>query len=246
MTTLNVTLDIDWCVEVYYSILGDFSRIMVRKARSGATRSVRRGERGKRKIDRGLRIIGGRLRNSKLFCSDETRVRPMKDRVREAIFNLIGPSVKGKHVLDLFAGTGALALEALSRGATSATLIERHFPTVQLIRKNLILLDVEEQTEVAAADTFYWVEHQLTPVELPWLVFCSPPYDFFVDRHDDILKLVWRIVEQSPQSSVIVVESDERFDFADLPSADQWEVRAYPPAKVGIWHVERSTIGFKK
>ena len=55
-------------------------------------------------------------------------MRPMKNRVREALFNLIGPSIKGKHAIDLFAGTGALGLEAISRGAVSATLTEQHYP----------------------------------------------------------------------------------------------------------------------
>ena len=60
----------------------------------------------------GLRIIGGRLRGRKLHYSGDLRTRPMKDRLREAIFNLIGPAIRGKHAVDLFAGTGALALEA--------------------------------------------------------------------------------------------------------------------------------------
>ena len=208
---------------------------MARKKRVNPRPPATRGQHGKRQIDRGLRIIGGRLRGSKLICSDETRVRPMKARVREAIFNLIGPNVKGKHVLDLFAGTGALALEAISRGAASATLIERHFPTVRLIRQNLDSLNVEEQTEVAAADTFYWVRHQLTSNDVPWLVFCSPPYDVFVERHGEIIEVIHRIIEQAPQESVVVVESDDRFDFSDLSHVNPWDVRSYAPAVVGIW-----------
>ncbi len=66
----------------------------------------------------GVRIIGGQLRGRRINYSGDARTRPMKDRLREAIFNLIGPSIRGKHVLDLFAGTGALALEALSRAPT--------------------------------------------------------------------------------------------------------------------------------
>src|SRR6185369_13778531 len=77
----------------------------------------------------GLRIIGGKLRGRKLQYSGDLRTRPMKDRVREAVFNLLGPGVKGSHAIDLFAGTGALGLEAISRGAAQATLIERHLPT---------------------------------------------------------------------------------------------------------------------
>src|SRR5205823_2176218 len=75
-----------------------------------------------------LRIIGGRMRGRKLVYGGDQRTRPMKDRTREAVFNLLGPGVTGTHAIDLFAGTGALGLEAISRGAESATLIEQHFP----------------------------------------------------------------------------------------------------------------------
>ena len=65
----------------------------------------------------GLRIVGGRFRGRKLLYSGDFRTRPMKDRLREAVFNLVGPAVAGMHAIDLFGGTGALGLEALSRGA---------------------------------------------------------------------------------------------------------------------------------
>ena len=71
-----------------------------------------------------LRIIGGHFRARKLLYHGDPVTRPMKHRVREAIFNLVGLEAKGRHAIDLFAGTGALGLEALSRGATSATFIE--------------------------------------------------------------------------------------------------------------------------
>src|SRR5437868_14777408 len=81
----------------------------------------------------GLRIIGGSRRGRKLQYSGDVRTRPMKDRVREAVFNLLGPQIAGSHAIDLFAGTGALGLEAISRGASKATFIERHLPTAKLI-----------------------------------------------------------------------------------------------------------------
>src|SRR6478735_6302833 len=84
----------------------------------------------------GLRIIGGSLRGRKIEYSGDARTRPMKDRVREAVFNLLGYSVEGTHVIDLFAGTGAMAIEAISRGATKAICIERHYPTAKLIEKS--------------------------------------------------------------------------------------------------------------
>lgn len=181
-----------------------------------------------------MRIIGGKFRGRQLKYSGDLRTRPMKDRVREAIFNLVGPAIKGKHAVDLFAGTGALGLEAISRGAVRATLIERHFPTVKLIRDNIALLGLEDHVEVSAADTFIWLRQTEITADLPWVVFCSPPYDFYVDQQDKTLHLIETLHARAPVGSRLVVEADQRFDFALLPDADRWDVRRYSPAIVGI------------
>src|SRR5262245_28662629 len=93
-------------------------------------------------VDTPPRIIGGKLRGRKLIYTGDPRTRPMKERVREAIFNLIGVAVRDRHAIDLFAGTGALGLEAISRGAGSATLVERHFPTAGVIKQNAAALEI--------------------------------------------------------------------------------------------------------
>lgn len=182
----------------------------------------------------GLRIVGGTFRGRRLQYGGDRRVRPMKDRVREALFNLVGPSVAEKHALDLFAGTGALGLEALSRGAARATFLERHYPTARILRENIATLGVQPRCEVVVADTFVWFERRPALPSTPWVVFVSPPYEFFISRRDDMLGLIGGLMTAAPAESIFVVESDERFDPADLPEADQWDVRPYPPAVVAI------------
>lgn len=159
----------------------------------------------------------------------------MKDRLREAIFNRIGPAVAGKHAIDLFAGTGALALEALSRGAVRATLIERHHPTAELIRRNVSLLGVEGVAQVVVADVFAWFRRRPELGAAPWLVFSSPPYDFYVQRLDEMLELLGGLLQMAPAGSMFVVESDDRFDFGRLGHADDWDVRRDRPALTGIY-----------
>lgn len=182
----------------------------------------------------GLRIVGGQFRGRKLRYGGNLRVRPMKDRVREAVFNLIGPTVRGSHAVDLFAGTGALGLEALSRGAARATFIEQHFPTAAIIRQNIATLGVEECCDVVTGSVFHWAgRHHLT-AEAPWVVFSSPPYDFYIDRTEAMLSLITGLFQEAPPGSILVVESDDRFGFDSLPEADSWKVRGYPPAFVGI------------
>ena len=184
----------------------------------------------------GLRIIGGHFRGRKLEYSGDLRTRPMKDRLREAVFNLIGPDIRGKHALDLFAGTGALGLEAISRGAQQATFIEQHYPTAAVIRQNIATLGLEQQTDIVPGNTFIWWKKRGTVLpERPWAVFCSPPYDFYVTRSQEMLELIAGLLQAAPSGSVAVVEADERFDFLTLPDPQAWTVRAYPPAVVGIY-----------
>jgi 16S rRNA (guanine966-N2)-methyltransferase len=183
----------------------------------------------------GLRIIGGSLRGRKLLYSGELRTRPMKDRVREAVFNLLGVQVAGSHAIDLFAGTGALGLEAISRGAARATFIERHLPTARLIEQNIGALGLGHQAAVVFGDALGWSAAYRSPDGTSLTVFCSPPYDFYVERRQQMLELVARWGAISPVGSQIVVEADERFDFGGLIEPDKWDVRSYPPAVVGIY-----------
>ena len=186
-----------------------------------------------------LRVIGGRLRGSPIQYLGDPLTRPMKQRVREAAFNLLGKRVSGTHVVDLFAGTGALAWEALSRGALSATLIERHFPSARMVRANATALGVDEQIQVVAGDTFYW-SRKLEPQEVaptplrPWLVFCSPPYELYVSQPEAMLELIQQMIEVAPPQSLIVVESDRQFDVSRLPDSVTWDVRTYPPAVIAL------------
>ena len=160
----------------------------------------------------------------------------MKDRVREAAFNLVGPQVVGKHALDLFAGTGALGLEALSRGANSATFIERHVPTAQIIRKNITTLGVENRTELFVTSAFVWAKRDLLlPID-PWLVFCSPPYRYYTDREADMLGIIERLMQKAPPASTLVVEASAHAALERLPTPNEWDVRTYPPATLAIWN----------
>lgn len=195
----------------------------------------------------GLRIIGGKFRGSKLQYIGDNRVRPMKDRVREAVFNLIGPVIKGLHVIDLFGGTGALAIEAISRGAVSATIIELHLPTAAQLRKNLESLDLLGICELRKTDAFFWAKNREehpphrdgNRIEIPWIVFCSPPYQFYVDQKVEMLEMLDNLYESAPTGSLFVVESDDRFDFDELPvPPPENKVRSYPPAKIGIFYKE--------
>jgi 16S rRNA (guanine966-N2)-methyltransferase len=183
----------------------------------------------------GLRIVGGRFRGRKLLYSGDIRTRPMKDRLREAVFNLVGTDIKNAHAIDLFAGTGALGLEALSRGAVRATFIEQHYPTAAIIKQNIATLEVSAATEIVPGNTFIWFRRHPQLSNDPWVVFCSPPYAFYLDREAEMLELIEGMMTIAPPKSVFVVEADDKFDFKLLPLPNDWDVRVYQPAVVGVF-----------
>ena len=143
-----------------------------------------------------------------------------------------------KHAIDLFAGTGALGLEAISRGATSATLVERHFPTAEVIKQNATALEIADRCTIIPGNTLLWPKRWPEFPPTPWVVFCSPPYQLYVDQLAEMISLITGLMQRAPTGSLFCVEADERFNFANLPDAEEWDVRSYPPAIVGIWEKE--------
>jgi 16S rRNA (guanine966-N2)-methyltransferase len=121
-----------------------------------------------------LRIVGGSLRGSKLTIGDAAGLRPTPDRVRETLFNWLAPTIAGARCLDLFAGTGALGIEALSRGAARVDFVERDARLAQQLRDNLVRLK-QADASVRNADA---VSLLAEPPQLAYdLVFLDPPFD---------------------------------------------------------------------
>jgi 16S rRNA (guanine966-N2)-methyltransferase len=122
-----------------------------------------------------MRVTGGSLRGRTIQAPRGSRTRPTTDRVREALFNLIGAriSLAGADVLDLFAGSGALSFEALSRGSGRALLVERHGPTLALARRTAADLGIADACMFVRADALKWI----TAAEARYdLIFADPPY----------------------------------------------------------------------
>jgi 16S rRNA (guanine966-N2)-methyltransferase len=123
-----------------------------------------------------LRIIAGKYRGRRLVSLRGQRLRPTADRVREAIFSILGNDLSGTAVLDLFAGTGAMGLEALSRGAASVVLVEQHPAALRLLARNLAALGNPGQVTVKKMDLtrgLKGIEHQKWQFDL---VLLDPPY----------------------------------------------------------------------
>ena len=122
-----------------------------------------------------VRIIGGRWRGTRLAVVDAPGLRPTADRVRETVFNWLMPMLPGARVLDLFAGSGALGLEALSRGASEALLVERDPALAQSLRQAGERLQAAQGVHVVQADALQWLR---VPLHGRFdLVFLDPPFD---------------------------------------------------------------------
>jgi 16S rRNA (guanine(966)-N(2))-methyltransferase RsmD len=121
-----------------------------------------------------MRVVAGQYKGRRLAAPRGARTRPTADRVREAVFNLLGP-IDGERVLDLYAGSGALGIEALSRGAREATFVESDPNAVLALRQNLELLGIE-RARVARASVPAYLRGAARRGERWSLVFCDPPY----------------------------------------------------------------------
>jgi 16S rRNA (guanine966-N2)-methyltransferase len=127
-----------------------------------------------------MRIIAGSYRSRILKSLKGLALRPTSDRLRETLFNVLGESVAGSRFIDLFAGTGAIGIEALSRGATEVVFVENHPPAVALIRRNLESLHIRSGATVLATDALRGLEKLASRQkrETPGydFAFLDPPY----------------------------------------------------------------------
>lgn len=148
-----------------------------------------------------MRVIAGEARGRTLVAPEGRTVRPTSDRVREAVFNALYSmgGVEGAVVVDLFAGSGALGIEALSRGARHAVFVETDPDALDAIRTNLGTLGFDQRAEVVARDVFAWVA---APTAVVDLAFVDPPYE--LDRWDELLALL--------DAELVVAESDRAID----------------------------------
>ena len=162
-----------------------------------------------------MRIIAGTARGRKIEAPEGKNTRPTLDRVRENLFNILQMNIRGSRVLDLFAGSGALSIEALSRGAESATLVDSDRNANRIQKKNLEALGFSEQAEVLLRD---WKQAaaQLTAEGRRFdIIFLDPPYRM-TDLHD-----VFKALEElTADDGIIVLEHEAK---AAVTAGDAFE-----------------------
>jgi 16S rRNA (guanine966-N2)-methyltransferase len=181
-----------------------------------------------------MRIIAGERRGHKIEGPRGGNTRPTSDLVRESIFNILGEAVEGRLVVDLFAGTGALGLEALSRGASRAIFVEQNRENVALIRRNMAVLRYEDRVHVIQGDAYRWAR-SYSPIDAdPIVVLLDPPYRDYETRVAKVNAMLADLVRKLPPESLIAVESGRALDDSVLPDLEAWDVRRYGGTQVAI------------
>jgi 16S rRNA (guanine(966)-N(2))-methyltransferase RsmD len=181
-----------------------------------------------------MRIIAGERRGLPLKTIKRTGFRPTLDRVKESLFGTIAPHLSDAHVLDLFAGSGALSLESLSRGAADAILIEKSAQAVKVIEQNIAALGYDDRCEVVHGD-FTLAGKRVAPAERFDLVFADPPYD-----RGYVPKILAHLlsVELMHTESLLIVEMSRR-EAANLPSDGFEQLREKRFGDTVIWILRR-------
>jgi len=170
-----------------------------------------------------VRIIAGTHRGHRIAAPKGRETRPTSDRVRESAFNLIGP-VDDADVLDLFAGSGAMGLEALSRGAASATFVESDRDACRTINANLDKLKLN--ATVLCQDVLRAVSVERRTYDL---VLCDPPYDY------DHTRLLPHLARLLSDDGVLVYESAGREDPPEVPGLELRTSRKYGAARLTLF-----------
>ena len=165
-----------------------------------------------------MRVIAGKFRSRQLKSLKGTALRPTSDRLRETLFNVLGERVAGSWFVDVFAGTGAVGIEALSRGAQEVVFIEKHGPAAAVIRKNLESLEAGAETRVLTLDAVHGLEilsrEKFSGKTGREIIFLDPPYGNIEEYHRVMSVLGFEGV--LAEGSLVVAEHRRNFELPEI------------------------------
>ena len=173
-----------------------------------------------------LRVSGGEARGRRL--KTPKNIRPTQGMVKQAIFNMAGPDIEGANVLDLFAGSGALGIEALSRGAASVTFVDRQPRGLAILRQNLDVLGLKERAKVVRSDVVHWLEASPDAIKGAGFVFLDPPYE------DVVLDRALRVLDREVEGATVMAEHSRRQELPQLSRLTVDRQRRYGDTMVTV------------
>ena len=178
-----------------------------------------------------LRIAGGLFRGRVLKTPNNERTRPTTSLLREAVFNICAQWLPNAHFLDLFAGSGAMGIEAISRGAAFATLVERDRQALQCIKENVSFLEIETQVQILALDARSAIARLLSPFDL---IYIDPPYGY------NPMEIVSSIVDRKLLTSQGILFLEERYHAKSaIPTHFHPSLELIASRRYGIAHLHQ-------
>jgi 16S rRNA (guanine966-N2)-methyltransferase len=194
-----------------------------------------------------MRIIAGEFGGRLLLAPEGETTRPITDRVKQSLFDIITPLIPDATVYDCFSGTGSMGLECLSRGAKLVYFYEADRSALARLNQNIMALRVADRSRIIPGDLFKWFERSTVRPDPAGprgadLIFLDPPYRFLRERSDEIVQLVFHLSQGHFKPGATVVFRHDAKDELQLPKLDRYDVREYggmaiellrPPAETG-------------
>ena len=176
-----------------------------------------------------LRVAGGEARGRRLKAPKN--IRPTQGMVKQAIFNMVGQRIDGAMVLDLFAGSGALGIEALSRGAAGVTFVDQQPRGLAILRQNLDALGFKERAHVVRGDVVRWLEACPDAIRSADFVFLDPPYD------DVVLDRALKVLDREAVGATVLAEHSRRQQLPELGRLRIDRQRRYGDTVVTVFRI---------
>src|SRR5438045_5692169 len=177
----------------------------------------------------GLRVRGGEPRGGRLKAPKN--IRPTQGMVKQAIFNMVGAAIDAATVLDLFAGSGALGIEALSRGAAYVTFVDQQPRGLAILRQNLDALGFKERARLVRSDVVRWLEASPDAVRAADFVFLDPPYD------DVVLDRALKVLDREVEGATVCAEHSRRRPLPELARLRVDRERRYGDTLVAVFQL---------
>ena len=182
-----------------------------------------------------MRIISGKFKGKKIFLPEDELTRPLRDMVKESIFNILKHSnkfdisIENSYVLDLFSGSGSFGLEALSRGANNITFIENHIPAYQLLNKNIKNLNCQKNCNIFNQNCFDYLENNTNEKNKFDIIFLDPPF-----REKKINELLDNILKKKilKKKGIIIIHRHKKDNIELTDKFNNLEQRLYGISKI--------------
>lgn len=173
-----------------------------------------------------MRIIAGQFRGRRLLPPIGDQTRPVTDRVKQSVFDVLAPLLPDAIVYDVFAGTGSFGLESLSRDAAHVTFFEMHRPTIARLRQNLETIACTDRATIITTDCFAHL-HSARPARKADVIFLDPPYRYLNEQPDALRRAAVDLAEHHLAADGVVVFRHDAADKLDLPALPPADVREY-------------------